>query len=83
MIKVLHQKSVGHFQLELSFSDGSHSVFDATDYLAHRSGPMLEPLRDASYFNRCFIEAGALCWPNGLELSPSRVKELCHLAVTH
>jgi len=83
VIKVLHQRSVGHFQLELSFSDGSHGVFDGADYLAHRSGPMLEPLRDASYFARCFIEAGALCWPNGFELSPSRIKELCHLAVTH
>jgi len=26
---------------------------------------------------RLFIEAGALCWPNGLELSPSRLYEKC------
>jgi hypothetical protein len=78
VIKVLQLNPLGNFQLELSFSDGSHGVFDGSDYLTHRSGPMLEPLRDASYFARCFIEAGALCWPNGFELSPTRAQELCH-----
>ena len=79
MIKVLQLKPLGDFQLELSFSDGSHGMFDGAEYLAGRSGPMLEPLRSASYFARCFVEAGGLCWPNGFELSPTRAQELCHL----
>ena len=82
VIKVLHLKPLGRFQLDLSFSDGSHGVFDGSEYLATRHGPMLEPLRDEGYFTRCFLEVGALCWPNGFELSPSRVQELCHLTVT-
>jgi hypothetical protein len=29
------------------------------------------PLRDdQAFFERFFIDAGALCWPHGLELSP-------------
>ncbi|MGL1833463.1 hypothetical protein ACKVEX_07640 [Rhodocyclaceae bacterium SMB388] len=40
---------------------------------------MLETLRDPVYFRRAFIDAGALCWPNGLELSAARVHEQCGL----
>lgn len=79
MIKVLQIRPLGDFQLELSFSDGTHGVLDGADYLSSRSGPVLEPLRNASYFARCFVEAGGLCWPNGFELSPTRAHELCHL----
>ena len=42
---------------------------DAQAYLAERRGILLEPLKEAAYFRRCFVDAGALCWPNGLELS--------------
>ena len=31
---------------------------------------MLEPLRSVVYFNRVFIECGALTWPNGFDLAP-------------
>ncbi|MFI3122480.1 MAG: DUF2442 domain-containing protein, partial [Methylococcales bacterium] len=34
-----------------------------------------EPLRDASYFEHFFLDAGALCWANGLEFSPERIYE--------
>lgn len=81
VIQVLQLKPLGDFQLDLSFSDGSHGVFDGTEYLASRNGPMLEPLRNAGYFARCFVEAGGLCWPNGFELSPTRAQELCRLTV--
>jgi hypothetical protein len=45
--------------------------------LLRRKGPLLEPLRDEAYFRRLFIDAGALCWPNGLELAPARLYESC------
>ncbi len=31
---------------------------------------LTRPLAEATYFARAFIEAGALAWPNGLELAP-------------
>jgi hypothetical protein len=40
-----------------------------------RQGSLLVALREPDYFARCFIDAGALCWPNGLELSPNRLRE--------
>ncbi|MDP2788121.1 MAG: DUF2442 domain-containing protein [Pseudomonadota bacterium] len=76
MIKLIATRYLGDFQVALTFSDGKEGVFSGRDLLA-RQGPLLEALRDESYFKRLFIDAGALCWPNGLELSPSRLHELC------
>jgi hypothetical protein len=58
----------GH-RLSLTFSDGSFGEFDATALLA-RPGSLLIAPRDPRYFASCFLDAGALCWPNGLELGP-------------
>lgn len=79
MIKVLNARKADTFKLELDFSDHTQGVFDAAAYLATRSGPLLDQLRDADYFSRFFIDAGALCWPNGLEISPAKVHELSTL----
>lgn len=76
MIKVLNARLIDSFKLELDFSDHTQGLFDAAAYLASRSGPLLDKLRDANYFARFFIDAGALCWPNGLEISPAKVHEL-------
>lgn len=76
MIKVLNARQIAPFMLEIDFSDHTQGVFDANAYLADRVGPLLEKLRDPAYFQRFFIDAGALCWPNGLELSPAKMHSL-------
>ena len=82
MIKVLNAYVVDAFKLELEFSDHTHGIFDAGSYLASRSGPLLDKLRDPKHFEKFFIDAGALCWPNGLEISPTRLHELTSLNTT-
>lgn len=82
MIKLLDVKTFAPHQLELSFSDHTRGVFDGAHYLANRQGPLLEALRDHAYFARCFVDAGALCWPNGLELSAARLHELVNVTAT-
>ena len=74
MIKVIEARYLGDFQVALNFSNGKEGVFDGRALL-ERSGSLLEPLRNENYFQRFFIDAGALCWPNGLELSPARLYE--------
>ncbi|MEY4344635.1 MAG: hypothetical protein RL032_467 [Pseudomonadota bacterium] len=76
MIKVLNARVTAPLVLEIDFSDHTQGVFDAGVYLATCSGALLEPLRDPLYFQRFFIDSGALCWPNGLEISPAKVYEL-------
>lgn len=74
MIKVIAARYLGNFRVALEFSDGATGEFDG-QALLQRSGPLLDPLRSEDYFRRCFIDAGGLCWPNGLELSPTRLRE--------
>ena len=83
MIKVLTCKTAEPFKLALTFSNGERGVFNATAYLLEKHGPLLEPLKKAEYFQSCFIDAGALCWPNGLELSAQRVLELTTVFEPH
>jgi hypothetical protein len=76
MIKVIEARYLGNFQIAFVFSDGKEGAFDGTALLK-KSGSLLEPVRDENYFRRFFIDAGALCWPNGLELSPAHLYETC------
>lgn len=74
MNKIIAARYLGDFKLMLTFADGAEGEFDGRALLA-RQGSLLDPLRDEAYFSRCFLDAGALCWPNGLELSPTRLRE--------
>lgn len=84
MIKVLNVRHNAEqpWKLDLEFSDHTHGLFDAQTYLASHQGPLLEALRDPHYFKRAFVDAGAVCWPNGLELSPARLRELVQSGAT-
>lgn len=75
MIKLLKANYLGNMQFALQFSDGAYGAFDLAAYLAKRTGPLLQPLAKEEFVSRAFIDAGALCWPNGLELSPQRLHE--------
>lgn len=79
MIKILNARYSENFCIALQFSDGTEGTFDVKAYLKDRQGSLLEALQDEAFFKRFFIDAGALCWPNGLELSPQRLHALCVL----
>jgi hypothetical protein len=81
VIKVLNIRHAGDWKLELEFSDHTHGIFDAETYLVDRQGPLLDALRDPNYFKRAFVDAGAVCWPNGLELSAAQLRELAKSGV--
>jgi len=67
LTKIVRLEKLGGFRLRLRFSDGTEGVRDFSA-LVQEPGPMLEPLRDETYFNRVFLEYGALTWPNGFDL---------------
>jgi hypothetical protein len=70
MIKLVQLRPEGDATLWLCFSDGASARWSAADLIA-RDTVMTRPLADPAYFARAFIEAGALAWPNGFELSAS------------
>jgi hypothetical protein len=79
MISLLHINYLGSKQFSISFSDGAQGNFDLETYLSSRQGSLLIPLQSDSYVSRAFIEAGALAWPNGLEISPQRIYEVTQM----
>lgn len=76
MIKVIKAEYKGNFQVVLLFSNGAEGIFDGRNLLKNH-GPLLDALREETFFKRCFIDGGALCWPNGLELAPAKLHEIC------
>ncbi len=68
MIKLVSIRPAGEAALNLMFSDGSGGCWSARDLIA-RDTALTRSLADPEFFERAFIEAGALAWPNGLELS--------------
>ena len=68
MIKLIAIESKGEAKLLLRFSDGSTGIYDFAPFIEANT-EMTAPLADPDFFSRHFIEAGALAWPNGFDLS--------------
>jgi hypothetical protein len=72
MIRITQAKLVATYVIRLEFSDGSTGDYDLSE-LVSRDTVMVRPLADPEFFAGFFIELGALCWPNGFELSGSSI----------
>ena len=70
MIRLVEVKIAGPRALDLGFSDGTSGTWSAEELIA-RETVLTRPLSDERFFARAFLDAGALAWPNGLELSGS------------
>lgn len=62
----------GDYKVYLMFHDGTEGTIDLADWL---EGPIFEPLRDQIFFQRFFVEAGTLVWPNGADIAPETLYE--------
>lgn len=69
LTEVSRLERLGGFRLRVRFTDGSEGTHDFSALL-NEPGPMVEPLRDESYFVRVFLEFGAPTWPNGFDIAP-------------
>lgn len=85
MIKITKAIHVEKQTLALEFSDGTRGECDLSATLS-RESPLTIPLREPDRFREFFLDMGALCWPNGLELSPrslqARMAAAGHLVKT-
>lgn len=68
MIKLTTIEKKEGTQLLLRFSDGAWGVYDFAPFV-EAGTEMTAPLSDPDFFAQCFIEVGALAWPNGFDLS--------------
>ena len=67
IVKVVEAQPLGGYRLRVAFSDGSFGEHDFGP-LIEDGGPMVEPLRDAGFFARVFVEMGVPTWPNGFDV---------------
>lgn len=49
------------------FNDGREKTVDFTAWL---QDPAFAPLKEPAYFQRFFVEAGTVSWPNGADITP-------------
>jgi hypothetical protein len=70
---VVHAEHAGGFRIHVTFNDGIEATIDFQQWLA---GPVFEPLKDAAYFRRFFIDGGTVAWPNGADIAPETLYEV-------
>lgn len=58
-----------HFRVRLKFQNGLIGAVSLNHVFENPRGLATEVLK-GGMFDRCFIESGALAWPNGFELCP-------------
>ncbi len=63
----------GGHRIHLTFHDGTSSTIDFDQWLV---GPIFEPLEDAEYFQRFFLDGGTVSWPNGADIAPETLYAL-------
>lgn len=74
MIKIVKAELPQDRVVRLEFSDGTGGDYDLRPLIA-RGTEMVVPLENARLFRQFFLELGALCWPNGFELSGGGIQQ--------
>ena len=72
MIDVVHVRRfqrIGPYRLKLWFTDGQAGEWDFSD-LSREEGPVVAPFKEPAFFDKVFLDFGALTWPNGFDWSP-------------
>jgi len=71
LVTVVEARYVAGHRLRLQFSDGAKKTVDFSPWLR---GQVFEPLRDVKAFRKFFIAGGTVCWPNGADIAPERLR---------
>jgi hypothetical protein len=75
-IKRILSADADAFRIRLEYTDGFRGTADLSSIFGAPKGKALvtEILR-GNLFEQCFVQSGALAWPNGYELCPDAVRQ--------
>ena len=76
MISIIKIEPQSDYNLKLFFSDETFGIINFS-YILEKKSVLTKALEDRDYFKSCFIDFGALCWKNGLELSAESLYRKC------
>ena len=62
------------FTVSLEFQDGFVGKVNLSPLFANRKKPLVAEILRGDIFGSCFVESGALAWPNGYELCPDSLR---------
>ena len=72
MIKIIQANYLKDKTIQIHFSDGSWGNYNLQPLIDKRS-TLTKEIEDQVDFQKFYLEMGALCWRNGLELGPSSI----------
>ena len=72
MIKITQAEFLQDKTIQIHFSDDSWGDYNLQS-LFDKQSSLTKTLEDEASFKQFYLEMGALCWRNGLELSPSNI----------
>jgi hypothetical protein len=74
-LKRIRHVDAEHYRLALEYTDGLKGTVDL-DFIFGNPGkkPLVLEILRGGLFAKCFVESGALAWPNGYELCPDALR---------
>ena len=73
MIKITQAEYLHDKTIQIHFSDGSWGDYNL-QALIDKQSTLTKGIEETVAFQAFYLEMGALCWRNGLELSPSSIQ---------
>lgn len=58
------------WRLAVTFNDGSTGIVDVSGLVHGPDAGVFEALRDHVFFEKAYLDYGAVTWPNGADLAP-------------
>jgi len=73
-LKRVKKTSPENFEVTLEFTDGFVGVANLTPIFSQTRRKLIAEILRGNLFSNCFVESGALAWPNGYELCPDALR---------
>lgn len=74
-IKRIRAVDPDKYRVSLEYTDGFRGTVDLNAIFSNpRRKPLVLEILRGDLFVRCFVQSGALAWPNGYELCPDAVR---------
>ena len=72
-LKKLISIDAENYKIKVQFTDGLTGELDLGD-IFNKPKNLVAEIVKGQMFNKCYIESGALAWPNGFELCPDALR---------
>ena len=67
----------GGYHVRVTFRDDYTGEVNLWPLFANPRGPLTEPFRDQTFFERAFLDEGTLAWPNGYDICSDVLRYYC------